>query len=61
MCHPDTHPDVSPLKFDELNRAYDLIFDYCKDKPRSLSREAVEQFVRLEIEPHLEGVIPHAA
>ncbi|OGQ07086.1 MAG: hypothetical protein A3G32_03835 [Deltaproteobacteria bacterium RIFCSPLOWO2_12_FULL_40_28] len=48
QCHPDMDPNLSVQKFEELNRAYELIFDYCKDKPRFLSREAVEGSVRLE-------------
>ena len=48
-CHPDTDPNLSVEKFEELNRAYELVADYCKDGPRSLEREAVEQSVQLVV------------
>ncbi|MBI2060278.1 MAG: GvpL/GvpF family gas vesicle protein [Nitrospirae bacterium] len=49
QCHPDTHPDLSPVFFERLNRAYQSVGDYCKDGPRSLEKEAVEHHVRLQV------------
>lgn len=49
QCHPDTDPDLSVEKFEELNRAYEILVDYCKDGPKSLEKSVVENFTRLEI------------
>lgn len=49
QCHPDTDPNLSVEKFEELNRAYELLVDYCKDGPKPLEREAIEKLVRLKV------------
>lgn len=56
QCHPDTDPNLSAEKFEELNRAYELLADYCKDGPRSLAGEAIEKQVQLKVMEN-----PHAA
>ena len=57
------HPDQSsstPEQFEALNHAYQLLVDYCEDRPRSLNREAVEQSLRLMVVKSPE-VCTHAA
>lgn len=56
QCHPDRDPNLSMEKFEELNRAYELLADYCKDGPGSLGREAIGKYVRLKVMEN-----PHAA
>lgn len=59
-CHPDTNPNISLERFEQLNRAYELLADYCKDGPRSLEREEVERCLRLEVAA-VHGEVPNAA
>lgn len=47
--HPDRCPELSQDVFENINKAYEVIADYCKDGPKSLERSAVENFTRLEI------------
>lgn len=49
MCHPDTDPNISMEKFEALNRAYEMIADYCKDGPMPLEREAIEKCTQLKV------------
>lgn len=59
-CHPDTDPNLSMEKFEELNRAYEIIADYCEDGPKLLEKKAVEKSARLEVMENLTQV-HHAA
>lgn len=53
QCHPDTDPNLSVEKFEELNRAYEMIADYCKEGPRSLERKVIEKSIQLKVMGHL--------
>jgi hypothetical protein len=48
-CHPDTDPNLSAEKFEELNQAYEIIADYCKEGPRSLERKVIEKSIQLKV------------
>lgn len=54
QCHPDTDPNLSAGEFEKLNRAYEILVDYCEDGPKPLAKAAVEKSVRLKImeNPH---------
>lgn len=53
QCHPDTDPNLPVEKFEELNRAYELIAGYCKDGPRSLETEVIEKSIQLKVMENL--------
>lgn len=56
QCHPDTDPNLSVEKFEEINRAYEIVADYCEDGPKPLEREAIEKSVRLKLLENLNYV-----
>ncbi|MBI2336722.1 MAG: GvpL/GvpF family gas vesicle protein [Deltaproteobacteria bacterium] len=49
--HPDhcLKPSQNEAGFEDINKAYEMVADYCKDGPKSLERAAVESFSRLEV------------
>lgn len=55
QCHPDTDSGLSVQKFEELNRAYETLVDYCKDGPRLLGREAIEKCAQLKVVENFGG------
>lgn len=46
--HPDQNPNSPPENFKRLNKAYELMADYCKEGMRSLKNEAIEHYLRLD-------------
>ena len=48
-AHPDANPSIPPERFEILSKAYELLADYCQEGPRSLEKEAVERYIRLDL------------